>query len=169
MTIITDERCTLYESPGHPERPFRVAGSEKKIKLSQLEIQWIKPNLAPIEKVLRVHSKNHFQRLSEPYDFDGDTAYHKNIKEHALRGAGGALKALELAKADKPQFSLLRPPGHHAKKDRAMGFCYLGSVAIAAIEAKISGAKRVAVFDFDVHHGNGTEDILKEREGIEFF
>ena len=169
MTIITDERCTLYESPGHPERPFRVAGSEKKIKLSQLEIQWIKPNLAPIEKVLRAHSKNHFQRLSEPYDFDGDTAYHKDIKEHALRGAGGALKALELARADKPQFSLLRPPGHHATKDRAMGFCYLGSVAIAAIEAKISGAKRVAVFDFDVHHGNGTEDILKEREGIEFF
>ena len=70
MTIITDERCTLYESLGHPERPFRVAGSVKKIKLSQLEIQWIKPNLAPIEKVLRAHSKNHFQRLSEPYDFE---------------------------------------------------------------------------------------------------
>ena len=170
MTIITDERCTSYESPGHPERPFRVANSIKKIKeLSEIKIEWAKPPTAPINKVLRAHSKNHLQRLDEPHDFDGDTAYHKNIRDHALRGAGGALKAIELAKADTPHFSLLRPPGHHATKDRAMGFCYLGSVAIAAIEAKISGAKRVAVFDFDVHHGNGTEDILAKREGIEFF
>ncbi len=170
MTIITDERCTSYESSGHPERPFRVAGSVEKIKkLSDLKTQWAKPPSAPIDKVLRAHSKNHLQRLTEPHDFDGDTAYHEKIRDHALRGAGGALKALELAKKGKPQFSLLRPPGHHATKERAMGFCYLGSVAIAAIEAKITGAKRVAVFDFDVHHGNGTEDILATREGIEFF
>ena len=170
MTIITDERCTMYESPGHPERPFRVSGSIKKIKaLSELKINWIKPTIAPTEKVLLAHSKNHLKRLSEPYDFDGDTAYHKDIKDHALRGVGGALKPLELAIAGKPQFSLLRPPGHHATKDRAMGFCYLGSAAIAAIQANSCGSKRVAVFDFDVHHGNGSEDILANRDGIEFF
>ena len=170
MTIITDERCTTYHSPGHPERPFRVAGTVKQLKAQmKIKIDWAKPEAAPLEKVLRAHTKNHYQRLGEPHDFDGDTAYHEGIREHALRGAGGALKALELAKAGKAHFSLLRPPGHHATKERAMGFCYLGSVAIAALEAKAAGAKRVAVFDFDVHHGNGTEDILAKRDGLAFF
>ena len=170
MTIITDERCTTYHSPGHPERPFRVAGTVKQLKAQmKIKIDWAKPEVAPLEKVLRAHTKNHYQRLGEPHDFDGDTAYHEGIREHALRGAGGALKALELAKAGKAHFSLLRPPGHHATKERAMGFCYLGSVAIAALEAKAAGAKRVAVFDFDVHHGNGTEDILAKRDDLAFF
>jgi acetoin utilization deacetylase AcuC-like enzyme len=63
----------------------------------------------------------------------------------------------------------MRPPGHHATRDRAMGFCYLNNIAIAALEAVATGAKSVAVFDFDVHHGNGTEAILFDRPGVEFF
>jgi acetoin utilization deacetylase AcuC-like enzyme len=63
----------------------------------------------------------------------------------------------------------MRPPGHHATHDRAMGFCYLNNIAIAALEAAATGAKRIAVFDFDVHHGNGTEAILLDRPGIAFF
>jgi acetoin utilization deacetylase AcuC-like enzyme len=63
----------------------------------------------------------------------------------------------------------MRPPGHHATRDRAMGFCYLNNIAIAALEAAATGAKRVAVFDFDVHHGNGTEAILLNRPGVAFF
>jgi acetoin utilization deacetylase AcuC-like enzyme len=63
----------------------------------------------------------------------------------------------------------MRPPGHHATRDRAMGFCYLNNVAIAVLEAAATGAKRVAVFDFDVHHGNGTEAILLNRPGTAFF
>lgn len=170
MTIITDERCTAYHSPGHPERPFRVSGPVKKLKAqTDLKLQWLKPEPAPKAKVLRAHTTNHFQRLTESHDFDGDTAYHEGIRDHALRSVGGALKALDLAKAGKPNFSLLRPPGHHATKERAMGFCYLGSVAIAALEAKATGSKKVAVFDFDVHHGNGTEDILAKRDGMAFF
>jgi acetoin utilization deacetylase AcuC-like enzyme len=63
----------------------------------------------------------------------------------------------------------MRPPGHHAARDRVMGFCYLNSIAIAVLEAKATGAKRIAVFDFDVHHGNGTEAILLNEPGIEVF
>ena len=170
MTLITDERCTAYHSPGHPERPFRVSGSIKKLKTqTELKLEWLKPEPAPEAMVLRAHSTNQFQRLSEPHDFDGDTAYHDGIRDHALHSAGGALKAVELAKAGTPNFSLLRPPGHHATRERAMGFCYLGSVAIAALEAKAGGSRKTAVFDFDVHHGNGTEDILARQNCIEFF
>jgi acetoin utilization deacetylase AcuC-like enzyme len=63
----------------------------------------------------------------------------------------------------------MRPPGHHALRDRAMGFCYLGNIAIAALEAVATGAQRVAVFDFDVHHGNGTEAILLDQPGVAAF
>ena len=63
----------------------------------------------------------------------------------------------------------MRPPGHHATREQSMGFCYLNNIAIAVLEARATGAKRVAVFDFDVHHGNGTEDILLNRPGVEFF
>jgi acetoin utilization deacetylase AcuC-like enzyme len=63
----------------------------------------------------------------------------------------------------------MRPPGHHALRDRAMGFCYLNNIAIAVLEALATGSKRVAVFDFDVHHGNGTEAILLDRPGCAFF
>ena len=85
MTIITDERCTAYHSPGHPERPFRVSGPVKKLKAqTDLKLQWLKPEPAPKAKVLRAHTTNHFQRLAEPHDFDGDTAYHEGIRDHAL-------------------------------------------------------------------------------------
>ena len=66
-------------------------------------------------------------------------------------------------------FSLLRPPGHHATRNRSMGFCYLNNIAIAALAALDTGTKRVAVFDFDVHHGNGTEDILRDQAGAAFY
>jgi acetoin utilization deacetylase AcuC-like enzyme len=97
-------------------------------------------------------------------DFDGDTPMHLGIKEHALRSVGGALQALEFALKGEKAFSLMRPPGHHATPDRAMGFCYLNNVAIAVLEALARQAGKVAVFDFDVHHGNGTEEILLGKE-----
>ena len=108
-------------------------------------------------------------RLQIPRDFDADTPAYENIGTFARASAAAALVAMQAARAGENVFSLMRPPGHHATREQSMGFCYLNNVAIAALEAAATGAKRVAVFDFDVHHGNGTEDILRDQPGIAFF
>jgi acetoin utilization deacetylase AcuC-like enzyme len=107
-------------------------------------------------------------QLTSAFDFDADTPAYPDIADHARRSAGGALQTLAAAKAGQTAFSLLRPPGHHATAERAMGFCFLNSIAIGALQAQADGYKRVAVFDFDVHHGNGTEDILLDKPGLAF-
>ena len=170
MKIITDERCTTYSSPGHPERPARVSATAEHLrKQKDLPVEWLKPGKADDAAILRAHTPLHLARLKIPRDFDGDTAYHKGIDEIARNGVAAALDALKLARAGETVFSLLRPPGHHATQAQAMGFCYLNSIAIAALEAAATGSKRVAVFDFDVHHGNGTEAILLNKPGLAFF
>ena len=102
-------------------------------------------------------------------DFDEDTPAYPNLVDYARASVGAALDALKAARAGETVFSLMRPPGHHATRNRAMGFCYLNNIAIAALEALATGAKRVAVFDFDVHHGNGTESILLNKPDCAFF
>jgi acetoin utilization deacetylase AcuC-like enzyme len=119
--------------------------------------------------LLRAHSPEHVARLSVPEDFDADTPFHAGIAEYARTSVGAALEALRCARLGEMVFSLMRPPGHHATHRSAMGFCYLNNIAIAVLEALATGAKRVAVYDFDVHHGNGTEDILLNRPGTAFF
>jgi acetoin utilization deacetylase AcuC-like enzyme len=108
-------------------------------------------------------------RLDQSFDFDADTPAYPDIREHALRSVGGALHALEAALRGETAFSLLRPPGHHATVDRAMGFCYLNSMAVAVLEALSRNGAKVAVLDFDVHHGNGTEAILVNNPNAVFF
>lgn len=170
MTIITDARCLDYREPGHPERPERVRGTLDALKAqSALPISWASP-LEPSEaQILRAHDPIHLDRLSLPMDFDTDTPAHPEIRSHAERSVGGALRALQAALENEPVLSLMRPPGHHATADRAMGFCYLNSIAIAALEGLAAGRRPVAIFDFDVHHGNGTEDILLGRDDCAFF
>jgi len=107
--------------------------------------------------------------LNEFEDFDADTPFHPGIADFARASVGAALGALKCARAGEMVFSLMRPPGHHATRNQAMGFCYLNNIAIAVLEALSTGTKRVAVYDFDVHHGNGTEDILLNHEGAAFF
>ena len=170
MTIITDPKCTSYETPGHPERPARVSDTVALLKSqTELPITWATPAEASDEAILRAHVGRHIKRLEQPHDFDGDTAYHPGIATRARDSVGGALAALDLALAGKPNFSLMRPPGHHATSTEAMGFCYLNSIAIAALEAHARNGQRVAVFDFDVHHGNGTEEILMNRPDLAFY
>jgi acetoin utilization deacetylase AcuC-like enzyme len=169
LTIITDPRCTEYAAPGHPERPERVSRTVELLKKQdRMALSWTGPGEAPDAAILRAHTQEHLDQLQSPHDFDADTPAHPGIAGHARRSVGGALAALAAARAGNAAFSLLRPPGHHATKDRAMGFCYLNSVSIAALEARAAGFKRVAMFDFDVHHGNGTEDILLDRDGVGF-
>lgn len=171
MNIITDERCTGYSAAGHPERPARVSRVIEEFRAQkELPLDWAKPTSVQDASLLRAHTKEHLALVkSAAEDFDGDTPAHPNIFEHAQRSVGGALAALAAARQREMAFSLMRPPGHHATRDRAMGFCYLNSIAIAALEALATGAKKVAVFDFDVHHGNGTEAILVDQPGAVFF
>jgi acetoin utilization deacetylase AcuC-like enzyme len=170
MKIITDERCLEYCQPGHPERPERVELTVKRLRTQkEVPVEWSKPPEAGDESILRAHSARVVARLKEPRDLDGDTPWFPGILEHARRSAGGALAAMQFARADRTAFSLLRPPGHHATREQSMGFCYLNSIAIAVLEALATGVKRVAVFDFDVHHGNGTEAILLNHAGAAFY
>lgn len=170
MTIITDPRCCSYSYPGHPERPARIHRSVQLLRQQQsVPIAWAEPLPVDDKSLLRAHTDRHLRHLENPEDFDLDTPCYPNIDAHARRSVGAALRALELARSGEPALSLMRPPGHHATQSEAMGFCYLNSVAIAALEALATGTDRLAVFDFDVHHGNGTEAILLNRPGCAFY
>lgn len=171
MKIITHEKCVEYGRRGHPERPLRIEKSWEKLRgQTELPLDWATPVEVSEEALLRAHAHEHLADLRNPWnDFDADTPAHPEIYEHALRSVGGALHAFQAARSGEYSFSLLRPPGHHATRDRAMGFCYLNSIAISALHAVASGVPRVAVFDFDVHHGNGTEAILMGQPGCAFF
>jgi acetoin utilization deacetylase AcuC-like enzyme len=171
VKIITDERCTAYIRSGHPENPRRVAATIALLKnQSELPVTWALPGEnIPDEIILRAHAPEVLPRLTVPEDFDEDTPFHENIGTYARASVAAALDAMHAARNGEMVFSLMRPPGHHALRKKSMGFCYLNNVAIATLEARATGAKRVAVFDFDVHHGNGTEDILLNQPGVEFF
>jgi acetoin utilization deacetylase AcuC-like enzyme len=170
VKIITDEKCAGYSRFGHPENPRRVTATIERLKSqNELSIEWIAPAKVSDEQILRAHSPEMLARLKIPQDFDADTPAYENIPEFARTSAAAALDVLKFARAGQNVFSLMRPPGHHATREKSMGFCYLNNIAIAALEALATGTKKIAIFDFDVHHGNGTEDILLNREGVAFF
>ncbi len=171
VKIITDERCTGYARAGHPENPRRVAATVARLQSqTELPLAWVTPSKKVSDEIiLRAHAPEMLARLKIPQDFDADTPFFENVSEFARASVAAALDALKIARSGENVFSLMRPPGHHAMREQSMGFCYLNNIAIAALEALKTGAKRVAVFDFDVHHGNGTEDILLNREGVAFF
>lgn len=171
MKIITDERCTGYAKTGHPENPRRVAATIERLRSqTELPVVWVTPNeIVADEIMLRAHAPEMLARLDQPEDFDADTPFFENISTLARSSVAAALDALQAARKGEMVFSLMRPPGHHATRAQSMGFCYLNNIAIATLEALATGAKRVAVLDFDVHHGNGTEDILLNQRGVEFF
>jgi acetoin utilization deacetylase AcuC-like enzyme len=168
MKIITNDTCTSFRAAGHPEHPARITNTRKLLEEQRnIEIEWVEPAPCGNEQILRAHCPQYLERLQEKGDLDGDTPWFENIESLARTSAGAALEAMRLARSGERAFSLMRPPGHHATPSRAMGFCYLGNMGIAAMEALETGAGRVAIYDFDVHHGNGTEAILVEREGVQ--
>lgn len=169
MKIITDPHCVEYSKDRNPEKPQRVGKTVERLQTQdKLPLCWGEPLVIDHTAVLRAHRPELLQRLSVPEDFEVDTPAYPNILNYAWRSVGGALAALESTRKGIPGFSLMRPPGHHATRTRAMGFCFLNNVAIAALEARATGYQRVGVFDFDVHHGNGTEDILLDQPGVAY-
>ncbi len=119
--------------------------------------------------LLRAHSPQHVDAIENGMqDFDADSPAYPNIFAHASRASGAAVEVARAAMRGEKSFSLMRPPGHHATRDQAMGFCYFNHIAVAALDALTSGAKRVAIWDFDAHHGNGTEAIVANHPQISF-
>ena len=149
---------------------MRISRTLEKLRAqTDLAITWAKPRPADEAAILRAHAPEMVASLDGARDFDADTPAHEGIAKYARASVGAALDAMRAGRAGEIVFSLMRPPGHHATRKRIMGFCYLNNIAIAALDALASGTKRVAVFDFDVHHGNGTEDILLDQPGAAFF
>lgn len=125
--------------------------------------------MATEEELLREHSAAYIERIVRAKeDFDSDCPAYPHVFDHAARAAGSAIAAARKAGAGERAFSLMRPPGHHALRDEAMGFCYFGNVAMAAFDALARGIERVAIWDFDAHHGNGTEALVANEKQIEF-
>jgi acetoin utilization deacetylase AcuC-like enzyme len=168
MIVFHDPRCADYGSYLRPEQPARVLRTTPRLQEKHPNWRWEVPRGAEHAACLRAHTASHLQRITHEPDFDADTPYFPGVHDHARRAAGAAMAAADAALTGEPAFSLMRPPGHHATADQAMGFCYLNSIAIAALHAKARGLARVAVWDFDAHHGNGTEAILHERSGLLF-
>jgi acetoin utilization deacetylase AcuC-like enzyme len=169
MTIFFDPSCLEYSMPGHPEQPERIAGTAPFLKDRHAEWKWQRPCAATDNELLRAHSPQHIERVAIAHgDFDLDTPFYPNIEMYARQSTGGAIEAARAALRGESAFSLMRPPGHHATRDRAMGFCYFSNIAIAALDALETGAGRVAIWDFDGHHGNGTEAIVMHNPRIRF-
>ena len=189
MIIFHDPSCLEYSSPGHPERPERIARTVPLLKDRHPEWEWRNPNAATDAQLLCAHSREHINRIvNSRDDFDADTPFYLNIAGHARRSAGAAIEATGSALRGKRAFSLMRPPGHHATGDRAMGFCYFSNVAVATLYALVeriadagpqassavaetratAKVERVAIWDFDGHHGNGTEAIVARNKRIRF-
>ncbi|MBI2945739.1 MAG: histone deacetylase [Candidatus Wallbacteria bacterium] len=154
---------------GHPEESDRLEAVLA--QLPQLPLTRIEPEPAPRSQLLAVHSEAHLVGLEAVHArgggaLDADTVMSAGSWPAALLAAGAAAGAVErvLAPAGpRRAFCAVRPPGHHATRESAMGFCLLNNVAVAAARALALGLSRVAIVDFDVHHGNGTQDIFYEE------
>jgi len=152
--------------PGHPERPARYGAVESAVdRASGLRVE---APAASREAIERVHAPAYLDVLEQVSELGGgaldpDTVLSEASWQAALHAAGGAIAAVDRVLDDPSQaaFSFGRPPGHHACPARAMGFCLINSAAVAAAHARAEhGVERVAVLDWDAHHGNGTQDIF---------
>jgi acetoin utilization deacetylase AcuC-like enzyme len=166
--LITHADCLTHVTPGgHPERVERLDSILR--ALEPLDVQKVTAPMAAEDDVLRIHPASYLAdlRRAVPIDgytqIDGDTFMSPGSLDAAFRAAGAAVRGVDMVLTGEVRnaFAAVRPPGHHAETDTAMGFCFFGNAALAAKHAlDHHGLSRVAVVDFDVHHGNGTQDLL---------
>ncbi|WP_262296255.1 histone deacetylase family protein [Microvirga sesbaniae] len=166
-----------HQTPlGHPERPDRIRAIERALEKERFtSLVREQAPMAEMESLALAHPEEYIVRLRNisPREglvrIDEDTVMSPGTYEAALRGAGGAVMAVDEVMTGRATnaFVAMRPPGHHAERVRAMGFCFFNNAAIAARHAQARhGAERVAIFDWDVHHGNGTQDIFWSDETV---
>jgi acetoin utilization deacetylase AcuC-like enzyme len=173
VAFISHPACRLHQmGAGHPEQPARIGAIADQLH-SRGIYDFMQHHDAPratVEQLARVHPREHIEQVSmkSPEEglayLDPDTAKCPDTLAAALRAAGANVLAVDLvmSKAVRRAFCNVRPPGHHAERDKAMGFCFFNNVAVGAAHAlEAHGLERVAILDFDVHLGNGTEDIFR--------
>ena len=166
--LVTHEECLQHLTPpGHPEQVARLEYILEALK--DVNLLRVSAPMAADDDILRIHPREHINYLQDSVpetgfkSLDGDTYISSGSLTAAYRAAGGVLRAVDLVLSGeaKNAFAAVRPPGHHAETLSAMGFCLFGNIALGVKHAlDFHGLKKVAVIDFDVHHGNGTQEIL---------
>ena len=174
--LVISKKFLGHNNPYHLEKPERIKAIFEYIKdsglLEQFEI--IEPRKAKKEEILLCHSEEHFDFVynkckSAPDMLDGDTFVVYDSFDTALYAAGGVLEAVDCVFSKKIDriFCCVRPPGHHATKDHSMGFCIFNNVAIGASYAMEKfKLKKILIIDFDLHHGNGTQEIFYNTDRV---
>lgn len=175
-TVLVTDRRYLNHHPGHrhPECPERVGTMiEMAQSLKRDKLSWVAPREASPDEIALCHQRDYIAEVErtagiEHYAFDADTRTSPESYRTALLAAGGVMTAVEavLDSAADNAFAIVRPPGHHALAARAMGFCLFNNVAIAAQWLRRRGLKRVLIIDWDLHHGNGTQDLFYESAEV---
>ncbi len=176
LAIISHPDCLLHDAgPYHPDTPERLEAINNQIIMSGLDFiaRHYDAPLASQQQLQRVHDAEYVQRVfamaptEGSVEIDGDTVMSPGTLNASLRAAGAGILGVDLVMKGEasPAFCMVRPPGHHAEHDKAMGFCLFNNIAVAAGHAMAEhGLDRVAIVDFDVHHGNGTEDIFRQDD-----
>lgn len=174
--IYTDPQCLEHYAPGHPERPERVATAVGALEADECNGAWAWPTVrrAEPEAIALVHTDQHVGRIRQFAEsgggwIDPDTYVGPESYDAALVAAGATIQSLEdvLRGEQDNALVLVRPPGHHARTDKGMGFCLFNNAAAAAQWSIAQGlARKIAIVDVDVHHGNGTQEIFFERDDV---
>lgn len=179
IAIISHPECELHDpGPGHPEQGARVSVIQQALKTFPFKppVQFYEAPLANKAQLLAVHPETYIDWIfsiapkgDELIAIDADTIMNQYTLNAALRAAGAVILAVDLVLQGNAQavFCNVRPPGHHAEREKAMGFCFFNNVAVGVMYAKQHyGLKRIAIVDFDVHHGNGTQDIFQKNKNV---
>jgi acetoin utilization deacetylase AcuC-like enzyme len=177
MRVYTHPACLRHDpGAGHAERPARLAAVTDALRAELPTLEWHEAPEATRAQLARAHAPQHIARVldsefGDALRLDPDTVMSPDSPQAALRAAGAAVAAVDavLSGEARMAFCAVRPPGHHATAEEAMGFCLFNNIAVAAAHALAAhGLERVAILDFDVHHGNGSQAIFEREPRVLF-